>query len=117
MEYKIIKIGENEHPIKFGFNALRKYSIMTNTKLSQLNEIGSDMDLNSALCLCFCGIEDGYRATKKSFNITIDDLADQFDGNWECMERVFETLSSQMTDGFEDEKKKTAKRVKQKKSS
>jgi hypothetical protein len=112
MEYDIIKIGDNTHCIKFGFNALRKYSLMTNTKLSELEKLGADMDLNSALTLCFCGIQDGYRAAGKKFNLTIDDLADQFDGNWDCLESVFTTLAKHMTDGFDTEKKKKLKTAK-----
>tara|TARA_R100000773_G_scaffold27464_1_gene23756 strand:+ start:398 stop:736 length:339 start_codon:yes stop_codon:yes gene_type:complete len=111
MEYKVITIGDKDFPIKFGFNALRKYSIMTNTKLADLQKIGEGMDLNSALTLCYCGIQDGCRVAKKKFDMTIDDLADLFDGNWDCMESVFSVLASQMTDGF-DEKKKTPKKVK-----
>lgn len=111
--YTIIKIGEHSHPCKFGFNALRKYSLMTNTKLSELQNLGSDMSLDSALTLCFCGIQDGYRSAKMEFNLTIDDLSDQFDGNFEAMEQVFETLAEQMNDGF-TEKKKKAKKVKKK---
>jgi hypothetical protein len=115
MEYQIIEIGKNEHPIKFGFNALRKYSLMTNTKLSELDKLGDDMDLNSALCLCFCGIADGYRAAKKDFKLTLDDLADQFDGNWDCMANVFNVLADQMSDGV-TEKKKKAKVAKKEKN-
>lgn len=112
--YTIIEIGEHSHPCKFGFNALRKYSLMTNTKLSELQSLGYDMSLDNALTLCFCGIEDGYRAAKQEFNLTIDDLSDQFDGNFEAIEKVFETLADQMNDGF-NEKKKTAKKVTKKK--
>ena len=79
---------------------------MTNTKLSELDKIGEDMDLNSALSLCFCGIQDGYRAAKKDFKLTLDDLADQFDGNWDCMENVFNVLADQMSDGVTEKKKK-----------
>lgn len=112
MEYEIITIGKKDHPIKFGFNALRNYSVMTNTKLSDLEKLGNDMDLNSALTLCYCGIKDGYRSAKKDFNLSLDDLADQFDGNWESLENVFNVLAEHMSDGMDQQKKKTAKRVK-----
>lgn len=112
MEYEIITIGKKTYPIKFGFNALRKYSVLTNTKLSDLEKLGSEMDLNSALTLCFCGIQDGHRAAKQDFKITIDDLADQFDGNWDCLEEVFNVLARHMTDGMDREKKKAAKKAK-----
>lgn len=109
MEYEVITIGDKDFPIKFGFNALRKYSLMTNTKLSDLQNIGEDIDLNSAITLCFCGIQDGCRVSGKQFKMTIDDLADLFDGNWDCLEAVFSVLASQMTDGFDEKKKKPKK--------
>jgi hypothetical protein len=112
MEYEVITIGEKDFPIKFGFNALRKYSLMTNTNLADLQNIGNDMDLNSAITLCYCGIKDGCRVAKKKFDLTLDDLADLFDGNWDCMENVFTVLAKQMSDGFEEKKKKPKKKKK-----
>ena len=60
--YTFVEIGGKKYPIKFGFNALRKYSMKTGTTLAQLNQIGEEMGLNDALVLIHCGIEDGYRA-------------------------------------------------------
>ena len=59
MNYKMITIGKEDHPIKFGFNALRKYSKMTNTSLADLDKLGQEMTLDNALILMYCGIEDG----------------------------------------------------------
>ena len=72
------------------------------------------MDLNAALTLCYCGIQDGYRAAKKDFTLSIDDLADQFDGNWGSLEKIFTVLAKHMTDGLDKEKKKPAKKAKKK---
>lgn len=113
MEYEIITIGDKDFPIKFGFNALRNYSVMTNTSLADLQKIGSNMDLNSALTLCYCGIKDGCRVSKQKLNLTIEELADLFDGNYDCLESVFEVLGRQMSDGFE-KKKKAKQKIKKK---
>ena len=63
--YTFVELGGKKYCIKFGFNALRKYSMKTGTTLNELNKLGADMNLNDALILIHCGIEDGYRAAKQ----------------------------------------------------
>ena len=108
--YTFVELGGKKHPIKFGFNALRKYSMKTGTTLAQLNKIGEDMGLNEALILIHCGIEDGYRAAKQKCKITIDELADQMDGDMEAIPRCMEVLANMM--GGKSEKKQKPKRAK-----
>ena len=40
MNYTFIEIDNKKYPIKFGFNALRKYSTKTNTTLQDLDKLG-----------------------------------------------------------------------------
>jgi len=108
--YTFVEIGEKKHPIKFGFNALRKYSMKTGTTLAQLNQIGDNMGLNDALVLIHCGIEDGYRAAKQECKLSIDDLADSMDGDMEAIARCMEVLAEMM--GGKTEKKQKPKRAK-----
>ena len=96
MTYEFIQINEKKYPIKFGFNALRKYSAKTNTSLSELDKLGSNMTLDGALILIFCGIEDGYRAAKQDCLITIDDLADLIDTDYDAIARAMKILGDQM---------------------
>ena len=103
MNYKIITIGKKDHPIKFGFNALRKYSKMTNTSLTDLDKLGQEMTLDNALILMYCGIEDGYRASKQEIKITVDDLADSIDSDFNAISRCMEILGEMM--GKVNEKK------------
>ena len=112
MDYEIIAIGKKKLPIKFGFNALRIYSELTGITLSQLGNIGSDMSLNEAITLMWCGLKDGHRAAKQDFEMTIDEASDLIDGNFDCLEKVFEVLAKQMSSGFE--KKNQAKKTKAK---
>ena len=51
MNYTFIEINKEKLPIKFGFNALRKYSSKTNTSLQDLDKLGVDMTLDDALTL------------------------------------------------------------------
>ncbi len=108
MNYTFIEIDKKKYPIKFGFNALRKYSSKTNTTLQDLDKLGTDMTLDDALNLIFCGIEDGYRAAKQECEISIDDLADLIDGDFDSIGRAMEILAEQM--GGSNEKKPKAKK-------
>ena len=108
MNYTFIEINNKKYPIKFGFNALRKYSTKTNTTLQDLDKLGSDMTLDDALTLIYCGVEDGYRAAKQKCEISIDDLADLIDNDYDSIGKAMEILAEQM--GGNTEKKQKAKK-------
>lgn len=111
MNYEILEIGKHKMAIRFGFNALRKYSLMTGATMNDLNKLASgQLTFNDAFSLIYCGIEDGYRASKQPFTYSLDDITDMFDGNMDCMEKAFEILARAMGEG--NEKKPKAKRVK-----
>ena len=111
MKYEILEIGEHKLPVRFGFNALRKYSLKTGATMNDLNKLGSgELTFNDAFCLIYCGIEDGHRAAKEKFTLSLDDITDMFNGNMNCMEKAFEILGRAMSDG--NEKKPKAKRAK-----
>jgi len=94
--YTFVKIAGKEYPIKFGMNALRKYGIRTNTSLSDLDKLGENMMLNSALTLILCGLEDGFRKAKQEFILSIDDLADLIDEDNDAIQRCMSILTEQM---------------------
>jgi len=108
MNYTFIEINKKKLPIKFGFNALRKYSSKTKTSLQDLDKLGTDMTLDDALTLIYCGVEDGYRAAKQECELTIDDLADLIDGDFDSIGTAMEILTEQM--GGSNEKKQKAKK-------
>ena len=108
--YTFVELGGEKYPIKFGFNALRKYSNKTGTTLAQLNNIGENMSLDGALVLIHCGIEDGYRAAKQECKLTVDDLADKMDGDMEGIARCMEVLAEML--GGKGGKKSKPKRAK-----
>ena len=109
MNYTFIEINENKHPIKFGFNALRKYSKISNTNLQDLDKLGVNMTLDNALTLIYCGIEDGFRASKQECELTIDDLADLIDTDFGAIGKAMEILTDHMG-GNSNKKKQTAKK-------
>jgi hypothetical protein len=108
MNYTFIEINKKKLPIKFGFNALRKFSSKTNTSLQDLDKLGTDMTLDDALTLIFCGIEDGYRSSKQECSLSIDDLADLIDGDFDSIGKAMEILADQM--GGNNGKKGKAKK-------
>lgn len=108
MNYTFIEIKDKKYPIKFGFSALAKYSKETNTSLQKLGNIGDDMTLSDALTLIYCGLEAGYRAAKQDCDITIDDLADLIDGDFDFIARAMSIFAEQM--GENKEKKGKAKK-------
>ena len=110
MKYEILEIGEHKMPIRFGFNALRKYSLMTGATMNDLNKLAEGkMTFNDAFSLIYCGLEDGYRAAKQPFHYSLDEVTDMFDGHMDCMEQAFEILGRAM--GEKSEKKNKAKKV------
>ena len=108
MEYTFVKIGKKDLPIKFGFGALAKFSKITNTSLQDLDKLGTDMTLDDALTLIYCGVEDGYRAAKQDCELSVDDLADLIDGDFDSIGKAMEILAEQM--GGNSGKKQTAKK-------
>lgn len=114
MTYEILKIGEHTYPIRFGFNALREYSIITGSTMQDLNKLaGGQTTFNDAFALIYCGMKDGARKAKKEFRYSLADVTDLFDGNLDCMEEAFEILGRAMQN-MNEEKKKPAKKAKKK---
>jgi len=109
MKYEILEIGETKLAIRFGFNALRNYSLKTGATMSDLDKLGNgQITFNDAFTLIYCGIQDGHRAAKQPFAYSLDEITDLFDGNMDCMGKAFEILSKSISDGSGG--KKTAKK-------
>lgn len=97
MTYEFVTLAGKKYPIKFGFNALRKYGIKTNTSLQDLNKLGSgEMQLDHALTLILCGIEDGFRAAKQPCDMDVETLSDLVDEDFDLIEKCMTILANQM---------------------
>tara|TARA_R110002153_G_scaffold2162_5_gene10592 strand:- start:198 stop:536 length:339 start_codon:yes stop_codon:yes gene_type:complete len=93
MIVKTVTITEKKYPLYFGFNALRIYCTKAGKSLKELDQIGQNMDLNDAVCLIWSGLKDGARKTKKDFNLSVDDLSDEFDSDMDAIGRCLEVFS------------------------
>ena len=105
--YDYIKINDKSYAIKFGFNCLRKFTKKTNTKLSDLDALGENMTLDTAMILIWCGLEDGARCSKEKFDFTIDDLGDALDNDMTIIDRAMKIFTEHLGGGKKDKKKAT----------
>lgn len=92
---EIIETNERKHSVRFGFNALREFSKMTGMTLSELENLGSDMTLDHAITLMYCGFKDGARKEKVNFRYSVDDIADWIDDDETLIEKVFKVFEDQ----------------------
>jgi len=86
--YEVLKIGNDVWPIRFGMNALRKYTKKQGITLNELGKIGETITLDDACVLVLCGIEDGCRKAKKDMTLTVEDIADALDDDMNIIEKA-----------------------------
>ena len=111
--YEKILINGKTLPIKFGFSALRKFSRITGMKLADMETLGLDMTLDSAIVLIHCAIADGHRVAKKELAYTSDDLADDLDFDIDAISRAMDVFANSMNADKNKKQKKKVKKVKQ----
>lgn len=93
MIVKHVHINEKEYPVYFGFNALRIYCDKAGKTLQDLDKIGQNMDLNDAVCLIWSGLKDGARKSKLEFDLSVDDLADEFDTDMDAISKCLNVFA------------------------
>jgi len=76
---KQILVNGTEHPVKYGFNALRLFSNETGIGLDELSQLENKMSIDHAIALIWAGMKDGARVEKIDFTMTLDDVADLLD--------------------------------------
>ena len=116
--YEYVEINGVKRPVKFGFNALRKFSKLTGTSIQDMEGLGVNMTFDTAIHLIYCGLMDGCRASKEVFDYTIDELGDDLDGDMEAIERCMTLFAEQMGGKDTKQKKNPVKNIvkKEKKS-
>ena len=90
-----IKIGKQEHPVRFGTNALRNYSGEYNVPIVELGRIDKRTNLFNLIGLMFAGLKDGARTEKKEFPYTIEDVSDWADDDPTLLERMLVIYKAQ----------------------
>ena len=109
--YEYVEINGVKRPVKFGFNALRKFSKLTGTSIQDMEGLGVNMTFDTAIHLIYCGLMDGCRASKEVFDYTIDDLGDDLDGDMSAIERCMTLFAEQMGGKETNQKKNQVKNM------
>jgi|5_EtaG_2_1085323.scaffolds.fasta_scaffold103129_2 hypothetical protein len=112
--FEYVSINEKKRPCKFGFNALRHFSRMTGTSISEMEALGENMTFDVALALIYCGLKDGARAAKENFDYSLDDLGDDLDYDMSAIERCMVLFAEQMGKKQVEGEKKSRKKAKSK---
>lgn len=88
-----VEISKKKYPVFFGFNALRIYCDITGKAIGELDNLSETLTLGDAVTLIWCGLKDGARKKEKEFNLTMDELSDEFDSDMEALTRCLEVFA------------------------
>jgi hypothetical protein len=115
--YEIVVINGKDYSVRFGMNSLRMFTKATNKSLTDLDKLGDDMSLDDAIQLIYAGLKDGSRVSGQECSLSVDDVADLLDEDFEALNKVLEIFSNQVSAKFEGEgnDKATRKVAKKKK--
>ena len=106
MESQKISVNGVEHPVKYGFNALRIFCEVSDLELQDLAKIESNMTMTHAVNLVWAGLKDGARVEKIEFTMTPDDVADFIDDDASVIEQCIAFfVKSFVKDNAKDVKK------------
>jgi len=100
-----IFINGTEHPVKYGFNALRLFSNQTGIGLNELAQLSDSMSIDHAIALIWAGLKDGARVEKIEFTMTMDDVADLLDDDQTIIEQCVALFVKSFVKPSGDEKK------------
>tara|TARA_Y100000114_G_scaffold154936_1_gene178000 strand:- start:1844 stop:2143 length:300 start_codon:yes stop_codon:yes gene_type:complete len=88
---KKVNIGGQERPIRFSYLCLKEICEMCNLKLSELNQLGTE--INHIGILTFCGLKHGARKEDLKFNYKIKDIENWLDDeNFTKLNEIFEAF-------------------------
>jgi ABC-type transporter Mla subunit MlaD len=90
---KQIQINGKAYPVSFGFAALMTFTDATGLTLSDLDQLGENMGLSSAVAMMWAGLKDGARKEKQPFSLSLEDVADLLDGDQDALARVLEVFA------------------------
>ena len=114
--YEVVIINGKDYPVRFGMNSLRMFCKDTGRSLADLDKLGEGISLDDACYLILNGIKDGSRVSGQECSLTVDDVADMLDDDFEALNKVLEIFSTQFSAKFETEgNDKATKKVAKKK--
>lgn len=93
---KHINFGGENRPVKYGMNALSIIAKVEDIDLSNITEFGDGIDFSLMRTIVFAGLQEGARAEKKEFTLTLEDVGDFMDGDIDSAEEFVQLMSDQM---------------------
>ena len=115
--FEVVILNGKDYSIRYGMNALRMYCKQTNKSLTDLEKLGQDMSLDDACQLILAGLRDGARVAGKDFSLSVEDMADILDEDFDALQKCLNVFSEQFTAKYNKEvnekrEKKTSKKNK-----
>ena len=95
---KQVTINGKGYPVSFGFAALMTFTDQTGLTLDELNTLGEQITLSTAVALMWAGLKDGARKEKLDFLLTLEDVADLIDEDGDALGNVLEVFASSFGD-------------------
>ena len=93
-----IEIAGKKYPVKYGFNALRIFTVETGISFQYIGKLGDGITLEQAICLMYAGLKDGARVEKVDFTMSMDDVADLLDQDQEALNKCMEAFARSFSD-------------------
>lgn len=91
-----ITINNQEYPLNFGWNALRRFCDQTKVNVLMIEQaMVTRMDL--AILAIYIGVSEGYRKKSETFKITIDQFTDLFDKDPNAIKSAIAEMEKQLT--------------------
>jgi len=109
--YEVVLINGKDYPVRFGMNSLRMFCKDTGRSLADLDKLGEGISLDDACYLILNGIKDGSRVSGQECSLTVDDVADMLDEDFDALNKVLEIFSTQFSAKFETEGNDKATKV------
>jgi len=93
---KLIEFGGQKRPVKYGMNALAFISKVESIDMANISAMGDGIDFSLMRTIVYAGLQEGARAEKKEFTLTLEDVGDFMDGEVDIAEEFVELMSEQM---------------------
>jgi hypothetical protein len=93
---KHIDFGGQKRPVKYGMNALSIIAKLESIDLANITALGDGIDFSLMRTIVFAGLQEGARAEREAFSLTIEDVGDIMDGSIDIAEDFVQLMSDQM---------------------
>jgi len=108
---KEIESAGKIYPVKYGMAALSEFLDSEGLALSDMENLGKNMSLTTALKLVYFGLKHGARKAGKDFALSLEDIGDMCDDDPDLLEKCMKVFSESMPQPNAGNKRAPAKKV------